>query len=304
VFQYVSPSHKTILGYNPDEMAGRSLLEFLHPENVEAVKAEMERAAQTLMPGSIITCNRRFDDSYVWIEAFYKLLFDGDGNPAGAVLSGRDISHQKQAELDLQLGLDKLRQALQAITMALSSALEKRDPSTAGHQRRVAGLACAIAREMGLPGDRIEGIRIIAVLHDIGKIYVPSEILSKPGKLNKIEFEIVKTHSQVGYDILKTIDFPWPVAQSVLQHHERLDGSGYPAGIAGEDACLEARIIAIADVVEAMASHRPYRPAVGIDRALEEIVAGKGTLYDPQAVEACVNLFINRHYVLQAAESC
>jgi len=169
-----------------------------------------------------------------------------------------------------------------------------RDPYTAGHQNRVAEIACMIAEEMGLPKDRIEGIRVMGFLHDIGKIVVPAEILSKPGKLSEYEFHIIKAHSQAGYDILKGIELPWPVATAIIQHHERLDGSGYPQGLSGDEIILEARILCAADVLEAMASHRPYRPALGIEKALDEIAQRKGTVYDSEVVDACLRLFVEK----------
>ncbi|MEK7369608.1 MAG: HD domain-containing phosphohydrolase, partial [Planctomycetota bacterium] len=187
--------------------------------------------------------------------------------------------------------LEKLRKALGGIIRVLVATVETRDPYTAGHQQRVAHLARAIAAEMGLSLGQIEGIRMASAIHDIGKIAVPAEILSKPGKITETEFDIIKTHPQVGYDILKGIEFPWPVARIVLQHQERLDGSGYPAGLKGDEIITEARILAVADVVEAMASHRPYRPALGIDKALEEISKSKGILYDANVVDVCVRLF-------------
>jgi putative nucleotidyltransferase with HDIG domain len=162
----------------------------------------------------------------------------------------------------------------------------------------VANLARAISSEMGLPNENVEGIRIAGIIHDMGKILVPAEILSKPGRLTENEFGIIKSHPQVGYDILKNIDFPWPVAQIVLQHHERMDGSGYPQGLQSEKILLEARILAVADVVEAMASHRPYRAALGIDKALEEISRNSGVLYDPEAVNACLKLFNEKGFKL------
>jgi putative nucleotidyltransferase with HDIG domain len=166
-----------------------------------------------------------------------------------------------------------------------------RDPYTAGHQQRVTQLAVAIATEMGLPTEQIDGIRVIGTLHDVGKICIPAEILSKPGKLTKVEFTIIKIHSQAGYNILKTVEFPWPVAKIVLQHHERMNGSGYPKGLRGEDILLESRILAVADVVEAMSSHRPYRPALGTHKALEEIEQNSGVLYDADVADACLRLF-------------
>ncbi|MBW2636558.1 MAG: PAS domain S-box protein [Deltaproteobacteria bacterium] len=202
-----------------------------------------------------------------------------------------DVTERKKAQGELKLSFERVQKRLEETVNALASMTEKRDPYTAGHQQRVAQLAGAIAREMKLSKEQVEGILVAATLHDIGKIYEPSEILSKPGILTDIEFLMMKVHPQIGYDILKNIEFPWPVATIVLQHHEKLDGSGYPGGLSDGDILLEARILAVADVVEAMASHRPYRAALGIDSALEEISKNKGILYDTDAVDSCLRLF-------------
>ena len=185
---------------------------------------------------------------------------------------------------------EELQQTMEGIIHAMSLTVETRDPYTAGHQRRVAELASAIAKEMGLSEWHVEGMRITGLLHDVGKLVVPAEILSKPGPINQYEFSIIKTHSEVGYEILKGIAFPWPVTQAILQHHERLDGSGYPKGLPGKDIILEARILGVSDVVEAMSSHRPYRPALGLDSALKEILKERGVLYDAEVVDACLRL--------------
>lgn len=189
----------------------------------------------------------------------------------------------------------KLRASLRDSVTALAAIVEMRDPYTAGHQRQVAQIAVAIAQALHLSEAQVEGIYLAGAVHDVGKIRVPAEILSKPGKLTALEFGMIKEHSQNGFEILKTIDFPWPIAQIVLQHHERLDGSGYPQGLHGEQILLEAKILAVADVVESMMSHRPYRPALGIQVALDEIVQHRGTLYDPQVVDVCVLLFQDGH---------
>jgi len=178
----------------------------------------------------------------------------------------------------------------------IATMVDIRDPYTAGHQRRVAKLACAIAEELGLPRQQIEGIRVAALIHDIGKMYVPADILSKPGKLSEMEFNLIKTHPGISYEILKGMEFPWPLAEIIRQHHERLDGSGYPESRQGKDILLEARILSVADVVEAMCSHRPYRAALGIDKALEEISRSKGIIYDTEVVEACVKLFTQKRF--------
>ena len=203
----------------------------------------------------------------------------------------RELAERKRAQEELQRTTETLRKTLGATIQAMAFTVETRDAYTAGHQRRVADLARAIATEMGLSKERIEGIRTAAVIHDLGKITVPTDILNKPTKLSEHEFGIIQDHPQTGYEILKEIDFPWPVAEIVFQHHERLDGSGYPQGLSGEEIILEARILAVADVVEAMASHRPYRPARGLDEALAEISQNRGILYDAKAVDACLKLF-------------
>jgi PAS domain S-box-containing protein len=193
-------------------------------------------------------------------------------------------------------GMKRLHDAMMATVEAVSIALEKRDPYTAGHQNRVASLSVAIAREMGYSEERIEGIRLGSMVHDIGKISVPAEILNRPGRLSSDEFGIIKAHPEAGYDILKGVDFPWPIAQMVLQHHERIDGSGYPLGLKGAEITEEARILAVADVVEAITSHRPYRPSLGLDIALAEVERGRGSAYDPQVVDACLSLFREKDF--------
>lgn len=202
-----------------------------------------------------------------------------------------EIAQRKQAAEELEQSLKKVETIMESTIQAMSLTVEARDRYTAGHQRRVTQLACAIAKEMNLSCEQTKRIRIAALLHDMGKIHIPTEILSKPGRLNEIEFAMIKTHPQTGYEIVKTIDFPSPTAEIVLQHHERLDGSGYCSGLRGESILLEARILAVSDVVEAMSSHRPYRPALGTDKALEEISQNRGRLYDHNVVDACLKLF-------------
>jgi putative nucleotidyltransferase with HDIG domain len=175
---------------------------------------------------------------------------------------------------------------------------EMRDPYTSGHERRVAEIAVAISAELGFDANRQQGMRVAGYLHDIGKITIPAEILSKPGKLSDIEYSLIKGHAQASYNVLKNVDFPWPVAQVALQHHERIDGTGYPQGLKGEGIIIEARILAVADVVEAMSSHRPYRPGLGLEAALSEIIRGRGTIYDATVVDACVALFKDKNFAL------
>ena len=210
-----------------------------------------------------------------------------------------DLAYGISAQRDhagREAALNALKEVLKSTVQAIATAVEMRDAYTAGHQRRVAALATAIAREIGLKEEQIEGLFLAATIHDVGKINVPGELLSKPGKLTSLEYQMLQTHVQTGYDIVKGVKFPWPIAQIILQHHERLDGSGYPQGLKGDAMLPEAKILAVADVVEAMMSHRPYRQALGVDAALAEIEKHKGRLYDPAAVEACVALFRGKEF--------
>jgi len=201
------------------------------------------------------------------------------------------VLETRRSEDYLQSTLDRLERSLEGTFKAMSTTLELRDPYMAGHQHRVSSLAVTIAQEMNMPWEKTEGIRFAAIIHDIGKIAAPAEIMAKPGRLTKTEFQLIKDHPRIGYEMIKDIAFPWPVAHIVLQHHERLDGSGYPEGLVGDAILPEARILAVADVVEAVCSLRPYRPALGIEKGLEEIRKGRGIRYDTRAVDACIKLF-------------
>jgi PAS domain S-box-containing protein len=228
------------------------------------------------------------DGNVRWFQTT-KVPLDSPDKPDVVLGVATDITELKHS-------YEKLQKLLEDTVNGLISAVEIRDPYTAGHQKRVSSLACAIAEEMDLPKDQINGIRIAAHVHDIGKIHVPSEILSKPGSLSEAEFNLIKTHPQAGYDILKGIDFPWPIADIVLQHQERLNGKGYPNHLKGKEIILEARIISIADVMEAIASHRPYRPALGVEYALDEILKNRGTLFDEVVVDTCLILFNEKKF--------
>ena len=216
----------------------------------------------------------------------------------GIVLTVRDISERKKAEDKLQQTLESLRKAIGTTIQVLVSAVESRDTYTSGHQSRSADLACAIATEMGLDREKIEGIRMAGIIHDIGKLSIPAEILSKPTKLTEIEFALIKEHSRSGYEMLKDVESPWPLAEIVYQHHERINGSGYPRNLKGDEIVIESQILAVADVVEAMASHRPYRPTLGIEAALEEITKNKGILYNNAVADTCLRLFREKGYQL------
>jgi PAS domain S-box-containing protein len=276
-------------------LIGRNVFDFVTAEDrdkaADAIgrlfdeKVGPQEIGLTFQPGSVIP-----------FEIDGAVLRDPDGTPYGIVYLCRDITERKRAEKDLREGLSKLRSTLKASIDSLASAIEMRDPYTAGHQERVTRLARAIACEMGLAGERVEAIEIAGAIQDIGKLYVPAEILSKPTKLTEIEYALIKMHAQAGYTILSKIDFPWPIARIVHEHHELVNGSGYPQKLAGKDILLEARILCVADVVEAMSSHRPYRPALGIGAALEEIAQKRGILYDREVVDACLRLFRERQF--------
>jgi len=202
-----------------------------------------------------------------------------------------EIENRKHVQAELEQSVQNLKKVMDSTIQAIAMTVEKRDPYTSGHQMRVAALTRAIAKTIKLTEDQVEGAYMAASLHDIGKISLPAEILSKPIKLTEIEISLIQAHAQAGYDILKGIEFPWPIADIIIQHHERLDGSGYPRGLAGDDISIEARIIGVADVVETMASHRPYRPSMGIEKALEEITRNSAILYDADVVTACLKIF-------------
>jgi PAS domain S-box-containing protein/putative nucleotidyltransferase with HDIG domain len=225
--------------------------------------------------------------------------FGSDGRAVGLIHVVRDITQRKKAEEQLQHSLDRLRVAFSATIQVMVTTVEARDPYTAGHQMRSADLARAIATEIGLPQDKIEGLRMAASIHDIGKISIPAEILSKPTKLSEIEFSLIKEHVNRGYEMLKNVKSPWPLAEIVHQHHEKMDGSGYPRNLKGEEICIEARVLAVADTVEAMASHRPYRAGLGIDAALSEIEKNRGICYDDAVANACLRLFREKGFKLE-----
>jgi PAS domain S-box-containing protein len=276
-------------GYSRDELIGRTPLDVAAPgrNDIPAVMAMVERA----FAGE----TQRFE---FWGkrsngEVFPKEVRLRSGTYLGedvVIALALDVSEQKRAEAEIVTAAQRLRKALEETVAAMGTVVEMRDPYTAGHERRVTQLALAIAIMLGMDEETAAGLRVAADVHDIGKIAVPAEILSKPGRLTVAEFEIIKTHPQVGFDILKSIEFDWPVADIVLAHHERLDGSGYPCGLADGAIPPEARVLAVADVVEAMASHRPYREALGVEAALEEIHRHRGALYDADVVDACTAL--------------
>lgn len=296
---YISPSVTRLLGFTVEEAINRPMQEAFTPETFDrAMKLFAEEIARENGPEKDPHRARitelemtRKNGPPVWVEGNFSFLRDGTGRPTGILTIVRDIAERKQAEKELKESNASLKKALEGTVDALSMATEIRDPYTAGHQKRVADLAYAMAAEMGLSVEDTYWLKYAGLIHDIGKISIPLEILNKPGRLTDVEFTMIKMHSQIGYEIVKTIAFPKPVAEIILQHHERINGTGYPRGLGRDKMLVESLIISVADVVEAMASDRPYRPALGIDKALEEITNNKGVLYDSQAVDVCVKLF-------------
>lgn len=303
---YQSPSAEKQTGYTSHELRELHLEERITPESLklalEVFNKDLPRivADQAYNPITVLELEYcRKDGTTFWAESKFSIIRDGSGKPVSILGEARDIAERKSAEAKLIKSYESIKKTLDDAINTMVKIVELRDPYTAGHQQKVADLATAIAREMKLEDSSIDQIRTAALIHDIGKIYVPSDILSKPGKLSDIELGLIKTHSRSGYDIVKGMDFPCSIARAILEHHERLDGSGYPDGITGEDMLLESKILVVADVVEAMAAHRPYRPALGIAKALEEISKNRGTLYDPVVVNACIDLFSSGRFKFQ-----
>jgi PAS domain S-box-containing protein/putative nucleotidyltransferase with HDIG domain len=333
---YISPQARRY-GFDPGELMSQNFLSFVHPKDREEMLYGFQKTITegSEFISQFRIKNKR--GRVYWIEEYGKVQRDTSGTvisingvlrdvterkrveeklrKAHAKLEEKvqartaelrktneallvEINERKNAERALQQSYNKLHKSLEGTIHALASTVEKRDPYTAGHQQRVGNLACAIAREMGLPEETINGILMIGIIHDLGKIYVPAEILNKPGQLTDVESTLIRSHATVGHDILKKVEFPWPIAQVIMQHHERLDGSGYPLGLSGKEILLEAKIIAVADAIEAIASHRPYRPALGLEKALDEVSEKKGILFDPEVVDVCLRLFIEKGYHL------
>jgi PAS domain S-box-containing protein len=299
-FIYANPRLAAILGYATEqELVGKPVLDFVVPENRELVAHNLGRR----IAGEAHTARYHFDvvrrdGSRITLGAHGTAGSYGGGPVVIATV--QDVTELLRAEEEIKGYVKKLEHAMRGTLEVVSRMVELRDPYTQGHERRVAEICAAIGTELGLAAERIEGLRVAGSVHDVGKIAVPAEILSKPSRLTPAEYELVKQHAQLGYEVLKEVQFPWPVAEVAWQHHERMDGSGYPRGQKGEAILLEARILAVADTLEAMSSHRPYRPGLGIDRALGEIEGGRGRLYDPQVVDACLRLYREKGFTLPA----
>jgi len=288
-FDYVSPAATAMTGYTPEDHYADPQLGFklIHPDDRHLLEETMlsENGTSTLTLRWV-----RKDGRIVWTEQHNTMIYDEAGVPVAIEGLALDVSDAKLAELDLIESNARLTRMIRDVTEAMGRIVESRDPYTQGHEERVALVSGMIAREMGLSEDEVAAAETAALVHDVGKLAVPAEILNKPGKLSEVEFNLIKEHSEQGYEILKGVDFGAPIAEIVLQHHERMDGSGYPRGLVGDEICIEARVLCVADVVEAMASHRPYRPAVGLEPAIEELKSNTGA-FDPDVVSACLALY-------------
>lgn len=295
-FVDVNDLYVNALGYTRKELIGRTSSDI----NLWVDVTERDAMVKALMQtGTITDFELHFRDKkgHIHLGLTSASLFT-IGDESYILTQTQDITDRKQIEKKLQQTHTRLRKTIETTIQMLVSVLESRDPYTAGHQYRSANLACAIAAEIGLPEDKIEGIRMAGIVHDIGKLSIPAEILTKPSKLSEIELKMIREHCRNGYEMLKNLESPWPLSEIVFQHHERINGTGYPRKLKGKDILLEARILSVADVVEAMASHRPYRASLGIEAALEEIEKNRGIFYDTVATDACLKLFKEKQYQL------
>jgi PAS domain S-box-containing protein len=296
-FTFANRRAGEILGRTPEELTGQGVLDLVAPGDRRKLLHTMRKLISGEQKAVEETFGALRKDGTLADIGTHAVLATLHGKPAVLGIA-QDIGERRKAQEEIERYIARLEHTVLGTLEAVSLMVELRDPYTSGHEKRVGDLAAAIGLEMGLDDNRVKGLRLTGYVHDIGKISAPAEILAKPGILTRMEMELIKGHCQSGYDVLKKVDFPWPVAEVILQHHERMNGSGYPRGLRGEAILLEARIVSVADVVEAMANHRPYRAGLGLDVALAEIESGSGSLYDPQVCEACLTLFRERAYAL------
>ncbi|MBN2040258.1 MAG: PAS domain S-box protein [Spirochaetes bacterium] len=295
----VNRNFQRLFKYTSKEIKNKYIHDLIIPDKLKNEAKYFSDAGRMMETIEKETVRMRKDGEEVnVIVNGYPIIFNN--RHIGSYRIYRDIAVVKQNEEELKRNLVRMRGSMGSIANAMVSTVEVRDPYTVGHQQRVSNLARAIAKEMGLSRDEIDAIRLAGTLHDIGKVNIPAEILSKPGQLSNIELSLIKMHPTIAYEILKQIEFPWQIAEIVYQHHERLDGSGYPRGLLGKDISLSGRILSVADVVESISSHRPYRPALGIKKALEEITLKRNTHYDAKVVNACINLFYEKGFTLES----
>lgn len=299
IIVYANPFLLKSSGYSRKEIIGRPFSNFIATDYLDRIlNYEERRKAGKSAPSSYEATLKMGYGKRAFVEVnVSEIIYQGKPSLFTVI---HNITKHKEIEAELRDTLGKIREAMNATTQAIAMIVEYKDPYTAGHQRRVADLGRAIATEMGLSQEQIDAVRMAGLLHDLGKVSVPAEILTKPTKLSETEFKLIKDHPQVAYDILKSIAFPWPVAEIIYQHHERIDGSGYPRGLVGEDILIEAKVLAVADVVEAMITHRPYRAARKLEDALQEISTNKGILYDPDTADACLRTLIEKEFTFRS----
>ncbi len=297
VLTYVNPVWERILEYKQEEVVGRNLSSFIEEEDIQRLTQLLKEIRKNKLPlmDVLLTIKSRNGIEHNFSFNCAPNIDEGD-HVDSLVGIFKDMTDLRRSEIELKKSLEKIEMAMSGTIGVISLISESRDPYTAGHQKGVADLAAAIAHEMGLSGERVKIIHTAGLIHDLGKINVPAEILSKPGKLNPVELSLIKNHPETGYNILSQVDFTPIISQIVYQHHEKIDGSGYPRMLSGDEILLEARIVTVADVVEAMANHRPYRPALGIEKALDEIRANRGVTYDPDVADTCIALFENNRF--------
>ncbi len=296
MFVYANPRLEQLLGYGPGALVGVCAEELVVAEDRLIVHAEREKMSAGAASSSYELRLRSRDGVIIELGVQGRVILL-DGKPA-VVGTMQDITEKKRAEQKIQRYIEQLRESFMSTVEVATTLSEMHDPCTAGHARRVAIIAAALGAKLGLDDERIEGLRVAGALHDAGKIIIPAEIRARPGKLSAIELEMVQGHAAAGFGVLKDVQLPWPVAKVALQHHERMDGSGYPQGLKGEAIAFEARVVAVADVIEAMASHRPYRASLGIEAALAEIERGRGSAYDAVVADACLRLFRETGFVI------
>lgn len=285
-----TPSSSDMLGYPPEERLGRSIFEFVHPKDQQSLKDTLQRI---LLEGAEITNTYRVLNSsgeYVYLESIGRRNIESSGKVVSIIFTSRNVTERVLVNQKLNKSYLEAKKNIYGFINTLGSIVEARDPYTAGHQQNVASLAKAIGKKMGLKQKELEGLELAALVHDIGKIYIPTEILCKPGKIMPIEYKMIQEHACHGKKLLESVSSTWPLATIVSQHHERIDGSGYPLGLANKDLLIESKIVAVADVFDAMASHRPYRPALGTEKALEELISKANIIYDKEVVDALVSV--------------
>jgi len=286
---YANPVASVMFGVSLDEAIGMPAFRYVHPGDIGRVQTNL--AAMVESVGEPLADTIRVVSAAGDVRVLETITTNCLHDPgiSGLVINGRDVTERNDY-------ITRLEASFEAIASVVANVVELRDPYTAGHQRQVAHIAGAVARDLDMADDEVHGIEVAATLHDVGKIAIPAEILTRPGRLSVAEFELIKCHPEAGRQIVAEVPFPWPVAEMIVQHHERLDGSGYPSGLRGEAILVGSRVIAVADVVSAMSAHRPYRPAVGVGAALAEIEAGRGRRYDAAVVDSCLRLFRQRAF--------